>query len=209
MDWYEVQNRLFNSTLTRCGFKNNILIVTLPLISELDKKALRKGTCLVAMKGFNEDVGCSYGVFYRLKLNDLVGKCYLKYMQTCEMHKPTDYNIIPYERRKREWNEIKDTENLKRLEEIDSPEYKKRGFHIKEYVVLLENDLITEEYFKVRGLTLNYTEQDLLAMIELVKKRKLDKAKEEDKVIIDENIIIEAMKTEKTEEILDFSYLNL
>lgn len=172
--WYGIQNAVFNSLLTREGFRQNILIMTLPVLSDLDQRAVRLSTFLITMKGFNTDTCKSFGIAYRLFLMDLLGKTRPTAIQNLFFRMPSKENIEKYEKMKREWNDRKSTDNIKLLEQLEDPELYQKGLAFKEYISLLKNGVIDNDYFLKRGEKLNYNKTDLYNIIALIEKEKAE-----------------------------------
>lgn len=177
--FYEIQNTVFNSLLTREGYKENIIIITLPVLSDLDKRSIRLSTFLVTMKGFNPDAGYSFGNIYRLKLWDLKGKTIPIGIQNLLFYRASEKNLKEYERMKKDWNEKKSADNIDILERVENPEYNQKGLGLKDYIALLKKGIIDREQFIRRGLILNYNIDDLNNLVAMIEAETVQPDKEE------------------------------
>lgn len=166
--WWEIQNAVFNSLLTREGFRQNILIITLPVLSDLDQRAVRLSTFLVTMKGYNIDKGYAFGNIYRLFLMDLLGKTRPTGIQNMLFFKASEKNLKKYEAMKMEWNMEKSAENINLLEQLENPETWQKGLKFDNYISMFRKGIIDNNQLKERLIKLNYNETDIDYMINMV-----------------------------------------
>ncbi len=166
--WWQIQNVVFNSLLTREGFRENILLITLPVLSDLDQRAIRLSTFLITMRGYNQDKGFSFANIYRLFLLDLLGKTRPSSIQNLYIYKASKKNLLDYETKKKDWNMRKSAENISLLEQLENPETYQKGLKFDDYVRMFKKGIIDTDKFKERLIRLNYNEQDLEYVVNMV-----------------------------------------
>lgn len=170
--WWEIQNRVFNSLLTREGFRRHVLIITLPVLSDLDARAVRLSSFLVTMYGFNVEKKFSIGDVYRLKLAHLLGKTMPMHVQTLKLNLPSATNLDKYGKMKVDWNAIKSQQNIDILEQLENPESLGKKFNWNFYVNAYRQDAMDEIDLRNHLLELGYNKPDVTLLVENEFKRK-------------------------------------
>lgn len=177
--WYDIQNKIFNSLLTREGFRRNIIILTLPVLSDLDKRAIRLSTFLITMMGFNKEKEMAFGNVYRLKLFDLQGKTFPMNIQTMRFGKASQKNLEAYEKMKRDWNKVKSDENIELLEMLENPEYSRRKIPYSDLMKMFKVGSIDDDQFTDKMTGLNFSQTDIETLINHVRLEKEEKESKE------------------------------
>lgn len=163
--WWDIQNKIFSSLITREGFRRNVVILTFPVLSDLDKRAIRLSSHLVTMFGIDHDKQISYGMAYKLKLYHLKGEIFPQGIQMLRLSKATEHNIEEYSKMKVEWNKGVSDTNIAIMEEIENPKPTGRKFNYSVYVKMFHDGLIDHVELKNYLLELNFREKDVDMLI--------------------------------------------
>lgn len=175
--WYDIANKIFNSLIMREGFKNNVIIMTFPVLSDLDKRALRLSSHLITMLGHNSEQKVSYGMAYRLKPIHLMGKSSPRKIQLLKIGLPTDENRTVYDQMKRDWNAKKSGDNITTMEMLLDPETFKKPLPRDDYIEAFRREKIDEEHFAKNMSRLGVNDDDIDMLI--LMNRKEEKVKVE------------------------------
>lgn len=172
--WFSIQNRVFNSLVTREGFRRNTAILTFPMVSDLDTRAVRLCSHHICMKGINIDKKESFAVIYRLKPIQEIGKTYRQFIQVLPFSMPSKKNVEEYMKMKIEWNALRSNENIDEMELLENPDTHKKKFPYSFYVNAYKSGMIDEFELKQHLILMGFKKDDvdLLVLSEADKKIK-------------------------------------
>lgn len=173
--WYSIENKVFNSLVTREGFRRNTAILTFPMISDLDTRAVRLCSHHICMKGINIDREEAFAVVYRLKPIQEIGKTYRQFIQVLPFSMPSKKNIEAYMKMKLEWNALRSQENIDDMEVLENPDTYRKKFPYSFYVNAYKNNIIDEIDLKDHLISMGFKKDDveLLILSEVGRKEKI------------------------------------
>lgn len=116
-EWFTVQVKIMRNFVFCQGFRNNILIMTLPNVAFL-LKAIRWMSNYVIETSFQGFVSVS-----KIQMNHTKGLGYPVYIGNIKFHLPTEKTIKEYEDMKKEWNNKHLQEDLNYIDMLDQPDY--------------------------------------------------------------------------------------
>jgi hypothetical protein len=164
--WFSIENRVFNSLITREGFRRNIAILTFPMISDLDSRSVRLCTFHMTMKGYDSERGNAFALVYRLKSVSLLGKSYPAFVQALPIQLPSKKNLEAYMEMKLKWNKEKSQENIDTIEMLENPESYGKKFPYSFYVNAYKKGVIpSTEELKDNLIQLGFKAKDIELMI--------------------------------------------
>ena len=140
--WWDIQNKIFSSLLTREGYRQNVIILTFPVLTDLDQRAIRLSSHLITMFGVNFEKSVSYGMAYRLKMFQLHGKTFPNQIQLVGFNQGSEKNLKIYGQMKMDWNKKVSEQNIAVLEEIENPQNYEKLFPKEFYIDAFKKGLI-------------------------------------------------------------------
>lgn len=179
-NWFSIENRVFNSLITREGYRRNVAILTFPTVSDLDTRSIRLCSHHVCMKGINQEKKEAFAVVYRLKQIQELGKTYRAFIQVVPFGLPSEQNITKYMKMKIDWNAVKSKENIDIMDMLEDPDsYKKKlpyTFYINAYRQGIIDEVDVKDHLKAIGIK----ENDIYLLLESEIKKKEDIIKKQD-----------------------------
>lgn len=167
-NWFSIENRVFNSLITREGFKRNIAILTFPTVSDLDTRSIRLCSHHVCMKGINHEKKEAFAVVYRLKQIQEMGKTYRAFIQVVPFGLPSEQNIEKYMKMKVDWNAKKSQENIDIMDMLEDPDSFKKKFPYNFYVTAFKKGVIDSEGLKSKLGDLGYKKDDIEMLVDTI-----------------------------------------
>lgn len=178
--WFSIENKIFNSIVTREGFRRLVVILTLPMISDLDTRSVRLCSHHVCMKGINEAEKKAYAVVYRLKPIQEIGKTYRQFIQVVPFGFPSESNVEKYMKMKMEWNAKKSGENIDTVEMLEDTDTYARKLPYSFYLTSYRSGQIDEYDLKENLIEIGFKKKDIQLLIESEVRRKEDQMRKSD-----------------------------
>lgn len=179
-NWFSIENRLFNSLVTREGFRRNVAILTFPMISDLDTRTVRLCSHHITMIGVNQEREASYASAYRLKPVLILGKSYpAKYPMLLNFSKPSEKNVTAYAKMKTDWNAVRSQENIDTMEMLEDPDTYAKKLTPSFYISAFKSGIIDQEEFLGEMGRLGHRKKDIDLVVKMVEKRREDEKPKE------------------------------
>lgn len=164
--WFDLENRVFNSLITREGFRQNTALLTFPMISDLDIRSVRLCTFHLTMKGYDSNRRSAYGIVYRMKPVSLMGKVFPVFVQAIPIQLPSKKNMDAYMKMKLEWNEEKSAQNIEEIEMLENPDTFRKKFGFQFYVNSFRNGFINIDELRANLVEKGFKKRDIELLIQ-------------------------------------------
>ncbi|MBU1613661.1 hypothetical protein KKC87_04540 [Patescibacteria group bacterium] len=160
-DWYDVQNKIMNQILMTQGFRRNVIIMTFPTLSHLDKQALDFCHYIITTLRLGL-VKC-----FRVKVSQFSKKMFPLGFELLNLSLPTEANINKYELLKQMWNDMKLQEDMDYFEALENRENFTKKFNFSDYTRAFKNGFMSQEAFRERLSQMGYSPKDINMMINM------------------------------------------
>ncbi len=168
--WYDIINRIMGSLVTRTGYQKNNLFITLPIISDLDVRIIRKIHFHLIALYYNMEKQMNVLKAHRMKTIFEIGKSYhARFPRLINLSMASKKNIKNYDKMKLEWNQQTDIDKIAMLESLENPETYMRRLSAGEYISLVRAGSINGDEFRDKMKRLNFGEDDIEFIINSVK----------------------------------------
>jgi len=184
--WFEITNKIMRQIITIQGYKRNVFLLNLPVLSHLDAQIV--SLCSILLNGVRQ------GLFipYRLK-NYQFKKQFvpIRFPEILKFDLPSKHIVEKYEAMKDEWNSRMLQEDDDFFKALEDQESFAKKFKPRDYLDALSKGIMTEENVKKKLITMGHSSNDSDMMIELQKANDVLKSKKATK----QNPVLEAFAT--------------